>query len=94
MKTLEKPEMATQAVKEAEEEKKNIGEEVWEASSPLCQKEGQKRELKKESKMQTRSKELLLGLGLGEEKHVDECAWEHWPTDQWVTLQKKSTAGI
>lgn len=41
MKTLEKPEMATQAVKEAEG-KKNIREEVWEASSSSMPEGGPK----------------------------------------------------
>lgn len=35
-----------------------------------------------------------LGLGRAEGKHVDECAGEFRPSDQRVTLQKKSTAGI
>lgn len=37
---------------------------------------------------------MVLELGLGEGKHVNKCVWEYRATDQWVTLQKKSTVGI
>lgn len=41
-----------------------------------------------------RSNELVPGPRRAEGKHVDERAGEFRPTDQRVTLQKKSTAGI
>lgn len=72
------------------------GEEVWEVSSSPKSAGGPEEgsEEGEKSKMLTRSKELVLELGLGEGKHVDECVWECRATDQWVTLQKKSPVGI
>ncbi len=71
------------------------GEEVWEVSSSPKPaggpEEGSKEGVR--SKMLTRSKELVPGLGLEEGKHVDECVWECRATDQWVTLQKERLRG-
>ena len=58
-------------------------------------KEGQRRGVnKKRREKLTRSKDPVLWLGVGERRHVDEYVWECGATDQWVTLQKKSTVGI
>lgn len=47
------------------------------------------------AKCETRSKERALGLGWEKAKHVGwSVCGSAGATDQWVTLQKKSTVGI